>query len=128
LVLDFLDGLGANYRAAVAGMLSLLREYVPSHGPTQLRKPITESLGNGIFEFRKEPKGKRVRVLFFYDPDPKRRQVIVCTNGFQKAEKTPWSEIERCGEIRKQYLKDHAAKKNEIVSEDEYYGDEGGEQ
>lgn len=101
-VLDFLDGLDAGYAAAVNAMLVLLREYLPVHAPQGLREPWCKALGDGLFEFRREPKGKRVRVIWFYDTG----RVVVCTNGFSKAEKTPPAEIERARRLRAMYAEE----------------------
>src|SRR6185295_14396310 len=82
-VLDVLEALSSSYPAAVDGMLSLLRERIPQDGPQGLRAPTCKSLGNGLWEFRKEPKGRRLRVIWFYDFG----RIVVCTVAFTKTER-----------------------------------------
>jgi phage-related protein len=110
-VLDFLDSLGGDYVAARDAMLSLLQEYLPVHGPQRLREPHSKPLGNELFEFRKEPKGKRLRIIWFDDTG----KVVVCASAFAKdKKKTPPEEKERAKKLRAAYFKDQLANKNEI--------------
>ena len=62
---------------------------------------LCKPLGEGIFEFRRQPKGPKLRVLFFYDEGCR----IVCTNAFRKAERTPPAEVELARETRERYLR-----------------------
>lgn len=62
----------------------------------QLCKP----LGDGLFELRRQPKGQKLRVVFFYDEGRR----IVCTNAFFKAETTPRTELSLARAQRKRYL------------------------
>jgi phage-related protein len=96
-VLDFL--MGAGQSAAQRVMLVFLRFRLPAEGPSH-SAALCKSLGNGIFEFRRQPKGPKLRVLFFYDDGYR----IVCTNAFCKAERTPRAEVELARDLRRQYF------------------------
>ena len=112
-VLDFIAALDANYEAAKQALLRVLRIELPQHGPPACRTQLCKSLGDGIFELRRQPRGKKLRVLFFYD-DGRR---IVCTNAFAKAERTPRNEVELARGARLRYLKAKFRRKLEIVEE-----------
>lgn len=99
-VLDYIDGLGANYAAAKRALIRVLRVEMPRNGPPAYNTQLCKPLGGGIFEIRRQPKGPKLRVLFFYDDGCR----IVCTNAFSKAETTPRTEIELARELRDRYL------------------------
>jgi phage-related protein len=111
--LDFIAALGANYTAAKRGLLRVLRVELPQDGPPARNTQRCKSLGGGIFEIRRQPKGQKLRVLFFYD-DGRR---IVCTNAFAKAERTPRNEVELARAAKQRYLKAKFRRKLEIVEE-----------
>lgn len=96
-VLDFLMGSGQS--AVQRFMLRFLRLRLPAEGPSH-SAALCKSLGNGIFELGRQPKGPKLRVLFFYDDGYR----IVCTNAFCKAERTPRAEVKLAGDLRKQYF------------------------
>ncbi|HZF10715.1 MAG TPA: type II toxin-antitoxin system RelE/ParE family toxin [Thermoanaerobaculia bacterium] len=98
-VLDFLDDFERSSPAAAYAMIALLRQTLPQEGPPR-SEPLCKSLGNGIYELRKQPKGKKLRVVWFYGVG----QVVVCTYAFSKAEKTPQIRVEQSRLLRKQYL------------------------
>ena len=84
-------------RAKLIAMLVLLEEK-----GNALRKPYTESLGNGIFELRAIQGNNISRALFFFYVD----QRIIVTNGFiKKQRKTPASEIQLAKERRLDFLR-----------------------
>jgi len=97
-VLSFLEELTGLEGQAAADMLTMLRRTVARFGP-QMREPLCKALGEGIFEFRRQPKGKKLRVLWFYGGTA----VIVCTAAFKKAERTPRIQLDRARFLRKQY-------------------------
>jgi phage-related protein len=97
-VLSFLEALTGLEGLAAESMLQVLRQVVPRSGPPR-GEPLCKSLGEGIYEFRKQPKGKKLRVLWFYGGTA----VIVCTAAFKKAERTPRIHLERARFLRKQY-------------------------
>ena len=67
-----------------------------------LRKPHSESLGDGIFELRAKVGSDISRVLYFFVIDKK----IILTNGFRKkTKKTPKDVIELAKRYRDDYLK-----------------------
>jgi hypothetical protein len=96
-VLDFL--MGAGQGAAQRALLLFLRFRLPAEGPSH-SVALCKSLGDGIFEFRRQPKGPKLRALFFYDDGYR----IVCTNAFCKAERTPKEEVKLARELKKQYF------------------------
>lgn len=97
-VLDFLADLDGPYEAAAKSMLVLLLETVPRYGPPK-SEPRCKPLGGGLYEFRKQPKGKKLRVVWFYGGS----SVIVCTAAFKKAERTPRTEIDRSRMLQERY-------------------------
>lgn len=99
-VLDFLQQLPPSYAAAQRWMLQFLRLQLLAAGPPRNNADLCKSLGGGIFELRRQPKGKKLRTLFFYD-DMSR---IVLTNAFLKAETTPRSELALARSLRKRYF------------------------
>jgi phage-related protein len=97
-VLDFLDGLTGSYQAVAGQMGRLLAQIIPKQGPPKT-EPLCKSLGDGLFELRKQPKGKKLRVVWFYGMGA----VIVCVAAFTKAERTPRSEIVRARALQREY-------------------------
>ena len=89
-VLEFLEALAPNYEAAKRRMLRLLEVILPETGPPVHNSRISKPLGGGIFELRGQPKGRKLRVVYFYDSNFR----IVCTSAFSKAETTPQIEID----------------------------------
>ena len=68
---------------------------------TDLRKPYSKSLGDGIFELRMKVGSDISRVLYFFVIGRR----IILTNGFiKKTQKTPVSEIERAKLYRTNFL------------------------
>ena len=97
-VLDFLADLDGPYQVAGESMLALLHLIVPAAGPPR-GEPLTKHLGDRIFEFRRQPKGKKLRVVWFYGGDA----VIVCTAAFCKAERTPRIQLDQARFLSRQY-------------------------
>ena len=99
-VTEFLEALkGTSYQVAAEQMGRLLVTQIPINGPPRT-EPICKPLGEGLFEFRKQPKGKKLRVVWFYGGGA----VVVCAVAFTKAERTPRTEIERARAHQKRYL------------------------
>ena len=93
----FLDSLEAKMRAKVISMMELLAEK-----GTELRKPYTEPIGDGIFELRVKLGSNITRCLFFFYNEGR----IVITNGFvKKTQKTPQSEIVTAMKRRADFLR-----------------------
>ena len=109
-VLDFLDQLGPNYGAARRAMLVFLKSRLPEDGPPVGNVQLCKPLGDGLFELRRQPKGEKLRVVFFYDE----RRRIVCTNAFCKAETTPRTELALARALKKRYLIAKLARKLSI--------------
>jgi phage-related protein len=89
-------------------MLVLLQDVLPKSGPPRHHE-ISKSLGGGIFELRRQPKGRKLRVVYFYDSGFR----IVCTSAFTKAETTPMIEIESARFLARRYRE--ARFRNELV-------------
>jgi phage-related protein len=110
-VTDFLvDLAGTTDQIAAEQMLRLLRMQVPVSGPPKA-EPLCKPLGGGLYEFRKQPKGKKLRVVWFYGGGA----VIICAAAFTKAERTPKTEIESARALQKAYLEDKRDAKLEII-------------
>jgi phage-related protein len=97
-VLSFLEELRGPESVAAESMLVLLRQTVPGSGPPK-GEPLCKAFGDGVFEFRRQPKGKKLRVLWFYGG----AAIIVCTAAFKKAERTPRVQLDQARFLRKQY-------------------------
>lgn len=97
-VLDFLGGLEGPYRAAADQMLALLRSQIPANGPPKA-EPLSKPLGDGLYELRRQPKGKKLRVVWFYGGGA----VIVCAVAFTKGERTPRQEVVRAASWKDRY-------------------------
>jgi phage-related protein len=112
-VLDFVAQLGAGFRAAQEFLTLLLRVYLPLEGPPKSSAHLCKPLGDGVFELRRQPRGPKPRVLFFYDEDHR----IVCTNAFSKLEVTPRSEIELARGLREKYFETKLRRELQVVEE-----------
>lgn len=108
-VLEFLLALAPNYQAAKRAMLYLLQVILPGSGPPTHNSEISKPLGGGIFELRRQPKGRKLRVVYFYDSNFR----IVCTSAFTKAETTPQVEIESARFLVRLYRE--AKFRNELI-------------
>lgn len=97
-VLDFLAELQGSSRTVAESMTRLLRRTIPAMGPPRA-EPLCKSLGDGIYELRKQPKGKKLRVVWFYGSGT----VIVCTAAFWKAERTPRERVDEAKRLQEQY-------------------------
>lgn len=97
-VLEFLLTPGESYRAAAEAMLHLLFEAIPRGGPPKA-EPLCKPLGDGLYELRKQPKGKKVRVVWFYGGGA----VVVCAVAFTKAERTPRTKLVQARLLKERY-------------------------
>ena len=98
-VLDFLTAPGQDKARRI--LLLFLQVRLPVEGPPTRNTDLCKPLGDGIFELRRQPRGPKLRVLFFYDDGCR----VVCTNAFTKAERTPRAEVELARDLRRQYFK-----------------------
>lgn len=107
-LLEFLEGLGANYRSSRDGMLNLL-ERCAAHGPPR-NADLKHRLDDGIYELIKG----QLRVVFFTDAG----KLIICSHGFlKKSRKVPTREIEAARQARKQYHAARQANQLEIMED-----------
>lgn len=96
-VKEFLDGLDIKMRQKMLRSINALHDM-----GTSLRLPLSESLGDGLFELRAQTNGNITRVIYFFFRGDK----AVLTHGFiKKTPKTPPREKERAEKIRKDYLR-----------------------
>ncbi len=109
-ILDFLAELKGSYEASARSMLVLLQQTIPKYGPPK-SEPQCKALGGGLFELRKQPKGKKLRVVWFYGGGT----VIVCTAAFKKAERTPQAELDRARLHQERYRLARALSAVEII-------------
>jgi phage-related protein len=110
-VLEFLENMTGSYGVAAEQMRRLLEQIIPEHGPPK-GEPLSKSLGDGLFELRRQPKGKKLRVVWFYGTG----SVIVCVAAFTKAERTPRAEIARARALQRDYWEARKHGRVEIVS------------
>lgn len=107
-LVDFLEGLGANYSSNRNGMLNLL-ERCAEHGPPR-NADLKHRLDDGIYELIKG----QLRVIFFTDAG----KLIICSHGFlKKSRKVPPREIEAARQARKQYQEASQANQLEIMED-----------
>ena len=98
-VKEFLDSVDDKMAAKLIGLMEVLAEK-----GTELRKPYSEHLDDGIFELRCKQGSNITRVLYFFYVGKK----IIATNGFvKKTQKTPPREIKLAKERRADWLKRH---------------------
>lgn len=96
-VRDFLDGLDVKMRQKMLRSIMALQEMGYS-----LRMPLSEFLGDGIFELRAQVGNNISRVLYFFIIGDQ----AVLTHGFiKKTQKTPAREMERAKKIRDDYMR-----------------------
>ncbi len=95
LVREFLDSLDIKMRQKMLRSIQALQDMGIS-----LRMPLSESLGDGIFELRAKVGSNISRVMYFFIIDDS----AVLTHGFiKKTQKTPASELEKAKKIRDDY-------------------------
>lgn len=107
-VLDLLEGTGT----ARGSMSPFLRLYLPLEGPPKCNLQLCRSLGDGVFELRRPPRGVTPEVLFFDDEDLRR---IVCTSAFPEAKVAPSEEVLLAKGLREWYLETKARSELQIM-------------
>jgi len=96
---EWLDSLPAKARAICLYYMRLLAAY--GH---ELRRPIADSLQDGIYELRPSHQGVPYRVLYFFSgPD-----AVVLSHGIAKGRKVPDAEIRRAIQRKQLVLEDPA--------------------
>ncbi|HEX9750777.1 MAG TPA: type II toxin-antitoxin system RelE/ParE family toxin [candidate division Zixibacteria bacterium] len=86
-LLEWLEGLTASARAICFARLSRLEEF-----GLDLRRPLTDTLGEGIYELRAKHLGVNYRMLYFFQG----ASVVIVSHGFSKQEaRVPTREISR---------------------------------
>lgn len=105
-VVDFLDSLDPKMRAKMVSMMEILGEK-----GTELRKPYTEPLGDGLFELRAKQGLNISRALFFFYIGKR----IIITNGFiKKQQKTPKNQINIAKTYKDDFYKREGGKNDKI--------------
>lgn len=96
-VQEFLDSLEEKLRSKTVTNIQLLGEF-----GTELKKPFSKYIEEGIFELRTKQGSDIDRVLFFFREGKK----IILTNGFvKKTDKIPKSELDLAKKYKKEYEK-----------------------
>ena len=97
---EFINSLTAKMKVKAMDSISILQEY-----GTQLRKPYSKALGNGIFELRIKFSSDITRIFYFFNVGEK----IILTNGYiKKTKKASSREIKRAKEYKADYERRHA--------------------
>lgn len=110
-VLEFLAGLrGTTYQIAAEQMSLLLQVQIPASGPPKT-EPLCKPLGQGLYELRRQPKGKKLRVFWFYGGGA----VVICAVALAKAERAPRSKVAQARLFLERYKEAKAAGNLEIV-------------
>lgn len=103
-VSDFLDSLDDKMAAKMIGLMDVLEEK-----GTELRKPYSAPLGDGIFELRCKQSSNITRALYFFYTGKK----IIVTNGFvKKTQKAPPNEIKIAKKRRDDWIRRHEINNN----------------
>jgi Phage derived protein Gp49-like (DUF891) len=95
-------------------MLSLLRGSVPFTGPQLENSTVCKQLhppSEGLYEFRKQPRGSKPRVLWFFGGERR----IVCAVAFFKRDETPPSSIREARALKEAYFRAKAANQLTII-------------
>ena len=94
---NFINSLDVKMTAKIYRLLMMISE-----NGSDLRKPYSEHLEDGIFELRAKVGTNITRILYFFFVE---RRVVV-TNGFvKKTQKTPKNEIEKAKIYREEYTR-----------------------
>lgn len=100
-------------------MLSFLERTVSVSGVqyrnTDLVYPMTSERTKGLYEFRKQTKGAKLRVLFFADG----AEIVVCATAFQKTNKTPPAQVRLAEDVKIEYERRRAAREPIVVEKED---------
>jgi phage-related protein len=103
LVLKWLEGLPRKAQAKCLAYLQQLEEF-----GYELKRPIADSLRDGIHELRPSYQGVHYRLLYFF-PNPEKStaaeeaRVVVVSHGLVKERAVPDAEIERAIERKRRF-------------------------
>lgn len=93
---EFIDSLDIKMQAKMIRTIAMLQE-----NGTDLRKPYSEYLEDGIFELRAKVGSNISRVMYFFFDGGN----AILTNGFiKKTQKTPPGELDRAKRYKAEYL------------------------
>ncbi|MDR1068590.1 MAG: type II toxin-antitoxin system RelE/ParE family toxin [Clostridiales Family XIII bacterium] len=94
---DFINSLSVKMRAKAAWEMTILSEM-----GTQIQKPYSKPIRDGIFELRIQAEGNGARVFYFFMIGKR----IIVTNGFiKKTRATPQREIALALKYKKDYIR-----------------------
>ena len=96
-LLDWLDGLSPKVQDKCIARIELLAK----HG-YNLRRPICDSLANGIYELRASFSHVNYRILYCFQG----KNVVLLSHGCTKEKKVPKIEIIKAANNAKNYVKD----------------------
>ena len=101
-----------SYESNCQQLFALLRDEIPNNGPPK-KMPDAKPLGDGLWEFRKNPRGKKLRLTWFEDG----ARFVVCVLAFTKRstrETSPRDALSRSRLIKKQYFEDKKRGSNTV--------------
>jgi hypothetical protein len=106
---EWLDKLPTKARAKCLYYMRLLAAF--GH---ELRRPVADSLREGIYELRPSHQGVPYRVLYFFNG----QDVVVLSHGITKGGKVPDEEIRRAIQRKDLVLEDHARYTSKLTSKE----------
>jgi phage-related protein len=106
---EWLDGLPSKARAKCLYYMRLLAAF--GH---ELRRPVADSLRDGIYELRPTQQGVSYRLLYFFNgPD-----VVVLSHGIAKEQKVPAEDIQRAIRRKELVLSDRTRYSTQLISKE----------
>jgi hypothetical protein len=106
---EWLDGLPAKARAKCLYYMRLLAAF--GH---ELRRPVADSLREGIYELRPSHQGVAYRVLYFFNG----HDVVVLSHGITKGRRVPDEEIRRAIQRKQLVLEDPVRYTSKLTSKE----------
>lgn len=94
---DWLDGLQLKHRAKCLKWIGILRAF-----GSNLRRPESDYLRDGIHELRVRIQSLNYRILYFFHGN----QVVVLTHGLKKEKEVPPKEIDKAVALKKSFEAD----------------------
>lgn len=80
----------------------------------ELRRPVADSLREGVYELRPSHQGVAYRILYFFNG----HDVVVLSHGITKGQKVPDEEIRRAVQRKQLVLEDSARYTTKLISKE----------